>query len=217
MGGSQDGTPKQRSKRFTPKEQGIAVWLSHAMVLVVVILVMVIGMDEPPPLLFVAAEGGILVIILSVASSFVEDVAEFIARYWESRKQFLMGAARRWTKSWGPPVAFAGAFLLQYVAVTPLVLETGGATASPFAQLAVAFAVFTPLLANERRTVWISLGLFLGYYAFMIVGFGRSGDVPEEGVFFAVTALIVVVTVILTMLDRSDGDRLAQRGADGAT
>jgi hypothetical protein len=199
-GGSRD--------RFTPEEQAVAVWLSHIVILSAVVLITKVGLERWPPNGFVWSEIVILVMFLTLVPSW-ESLTSFVGRYLsKQRRESIADWPERYRQK-GRPVAFAVTFVLQFVAITPLLTETGGPIDSPFAQLAVAFAVFTPLLANRYPTIAIALVGSLAYYGAMIWthGFDETLEQPAPGVFFAVTSLIVILTVSLTVLDRVDNER----------
>jgi hypothetical protein len=190
-------------ERFTPKEQAVAVWLSHTTILIGVIVIMLAGFDRLPSGWFLGGELAIWVVFVLL---FVDlgELPKFVGRYFKTLGR-LMGRAIDRAQDAGPPVAFAMAFVLQFAALTPLLIETGGPIDSPFGQLAIAFAVFTPLLANEQRTIGIALVGSIGYYWVMIETYGFGGsERPDIAVFGAVTTLILSLTVGLATLDRRD-------------
>lgn len=187
--------------RFTTEEQVVAVWLSHMTILVVVSAIMLVGLKHWPSKWFLLGEG-IIWLTFTLLFFRPDALPRFVARYFPSAGRSLKDAIDGWQQK-GPPFAFALAFFLQFAALTPLLEETGGPIDSPFTQLAVAFAVFTPILANRIRTIVIALLASIGYYWVMIemYGFG-SGARPNIAVFGAVTTLILTLTVGLATLDR---------------
>jgi hypothetical protein len=206
--------PRGVGQRFTPEEQAVAIFLSHTVILLAVTVIMLVGVESTPPWLFFAGEGVIWVVFAVLVLGF-DSVCQFIIRYAPEAKDGLK-RIEEW-KTRAPAVAFGVAFVLQYVAVTPLLTETGGPIDSPFSQLAVAFAVFTPLIANEPKTMGISLVLFLLYYAVMVWQFGGEAAVerPGAGVFYAVTALIASLSVALSVMVQRDLMREVGAGNDG--
>lgn len=197
-------TPRDR---FTPTEQSVAILLSHLAILLVVTLIMVIGVGESPAWQFLAGEAGICLLCATIAFR-LDSFAEFAGHWeegWEKRLE-------QWFDGWrekSPKAIFAVAFVLQFVALTPLLVQTGGPVDSPFAQLALAFAVFAPLLANERTTIAVALVTSVLYYFGMILVYGDDEFTNRPGpwVFFAVSTLILVATVLLSMLERWEADR----------
>ncbi len=169
---------------------------------------MAVGFSEGAPDAFYFAEGGILLILGTFLGDF-SNVPKFFSRWFPRLGAAFARATVAWARS-GPRYAFALAFVLQYVALTPLLKLTGGPIDSPFAQLVVAFAVFVPILASGSFTIGFSVLWSVGYYATFVATSGfDSADAarPSPWVFFAVTVLILFVTVGVTVLDRKDTDR----------
>jgi hypothetical protein len=194
-----------RVPRFTPDEQAVAVWLSHGVILVVVTLITWRGFGEAPATGFLICEGAIWAMFLLLVPKY-DRPAKFVRRYLPEK--FRQRPIDDWQEAWYPR-AFALAFVLQFIALRSLLLQTGGPIESPFAQLAVAFAVFPPLLANRRRTIGVALVTTVGYYWYLLLeyGFGPGVHRPGTEVFGAVTTLIVGLTVGLAVLDRIDAER----------
>ncbi len=194
-----------RYKRFSPDEQAVAVWLSHTVILIVVGIIMWRAFDKAPALGFLIGEGIIWVTFALLVPKY-DRPATLVRRYLPA------GASTRKLEDWQEtafPIAFAIAFVLQFVALKFLLVQTGGPIGSPFAQLAIAFAVFTPILANETSTILIALCATIAYYWYMLekYGYGHVTVRPSTAVFGAVTTLIVALTVGLALLDRLDADR----------
>jgi hypothetical protein len=202
--------------RFTPHEQAVAILLAHGLIVIVVTAIMLLGVKEAPPWQFLAGEGLILALCVSIIGKF-EGVADF--RYFRGAKDPI----RRFFEDWrqdGPPLVFAVAFVLQFVALTPVLMETGGPMDSPFGQLALAFAVFPPILANRLMTMLIALISSILYIAIMVMMHSEvSSSAPGKGVFIAVSGLVLVASVGLAILDRwdHDNDRKPLPQADGRT
>lgn len=194
-----------RKKRFSPDEQAVAIWGSHAFILVAVTVIMLISVNEPPAAGFIAGESAIFVIYLILVPTW-DRPNELRERFFPSKKK--KENAYDWRRS-GFYIAFAITFFVQFVALTPLLDQTGGPIDSPFIQLALAFAVFTQILANEIHTMAIGLLTSLAYYWGMLAfyDFGSAGGPPDHWVFGAVTTLIVAITVGLAVLDRLDWER----------
>lgn len=197
--------PRSRD-RFSTEEQVVAVWLSHTTILLVTSAIMLIGLDRWPSKWFLLGEG--LIWVTFTLLFFRPDaLPRFVGRYSPGIGRRLTATIDFWQDK-GPPFAFALAFVLQFAALTPLLEETGGPIDSPFTQLAIAFAVFTPILANELRTIGIALVASIGYYWVMIELYGFGGVARLGiGMFGAVTTLILGLTVGLATLDRLDSGR----------
>lgn len=194
--------------RYTPEQQGAAVLLSHCVISLSVVSFMLIDRDALPPTGFNVAEFAILVTFFLLVSRW--DAFVSFAKDHDIKAQAL----REWQLKW-LPYAFALAFVAQYIALTPLLRNTGGPIGSPFAQLAVAFAVFVPLLANSLGTILIALFSSIGYNIGMVLGYSADDSKlhPSNWVYVAVTSMIIVLTVTLTVLDRKFGERLRTSGS----
>jgi uncharacterized RDD family membrane protein YckC len=109
-----------------------------------------------------------------------------------------------------------GAFVVQFVALVPLLLETGGPIDSPFAEMTLAIAVFTPFVANNPITIVSVLVSSIAYYALLILayGSGASGKTvtithkvyyewkhPTVWAYFCVNVMILIGAVGLTLVE----------------
>jgi hypothetical protein len=72
-----------------------------------------------------------------------------------------------------------GAFLVQFAALAFLLWETGGPIESPFAEMTLAIAVFTPFLANNMKTVGSVLVASVTYYAVFILLYTNNHPKPS--------------------------------------
>src|SRR6185295_1863733 len=63
-------------------------------------------------------------------------------------------------------------YALQFSALISLLVATGGPIDSPFAQMALAIAVFTPFIVNKWWTVGLILLTTVVYYAVFVAVFG---------------------------------------------
>lgn len=189
--------------RFSAREQIVAILWAHALILIVVTAIMVLGENEFPPWELFAGEGLILALCISILVDF-SPIADF--RLFRG----LQAPIRRLLEGWRektPPMVFGAIFLLQFAALTPLLQQTGGPLVSPFGQLALAFAVFPPILANKLRTMLIAVFSSVLYIAIMVMTCSdMECTTPDKEVFIAVTALVLGTTVGLAILDRWDSD-----------
>lgn len=202
-----DWNTPRRGYRFTPAQQAVAVALAHFVILGSVILITELGFHKSPPAAFIWLESGILALFIPLIPT------------WDVELPFGLSSAplvrlqtRLRRRSF---VAFALTFALQFFALFYLLRDTGGPIDSPFAQLAVAFAVFTAILANAYLTIAFALVVSLLYYGLLVLhyGFGPEVDQPEPIVFFFVTFLIVSLSVGLAVLDRLERERQAKSNA----
>jgi uncharacterized protein YndB with AHSA1/START domain len=124
------------------------------------------------------------------------------------------------------------AYVLQFVALVPLLEATGGPIDSPFAPMALAIAIFTPFIANKSWTVCfvvltavVFYVVFVDRYGFEPVvlapsadrtGFELADTRPDPASFAAVNVLILILATILTLgyQNRLDG-RAAKANAPG--
>ena len=70
--------------------------------------------------------------------------------------------------------ALIGAFIVQFAVLIPLLTATGGPIDSPFAEMTLAIAVFTPFVANNPITMVSVFAASIVYYALLILIYGSS-------------------------------------------
>jgi hypothetical protein len=191
--------------RYTPDEQAVAVWLSHTVILFTVPAIDVIGIGRFPAV-FVSIE----VLIWAVFAVLVPvyDVPARVLLSWIQRDEYLVDVEVLRRKAL--PAAFVLAFALQFVAITPLLADTGGPIRSPFAAFVVVYAVFSALLTTKLWALGVTLLVSTIYYTAMVAeyGFGHARELPTLGVYLAVTLLIIWLTVWLAFLSRLSAWRL---------
>jgi len=97
------------------------------------------------------------------------------------------------------------AFVVQFAALTFLLWATGGPINSPFAELTLAIAVFTPFLANDPTTVMSVVAASIVYYAGLIFAFSQTHDGsssnPSVWAYFAVNVMILLGAIAFTMYE----------------
>jgi hypothetical protein len=81
-------------------------------------------------------------------------------------------------------VALIGAFIVQFAALASLLWATGGPIESPFAEMTLAIAVFTPFLANRGETVGSVVAASIVYYALLTLVYSGSHPRPETRIAF---------------------------------
>ena len=98
-----------------------------------------------------------------------------------------------------------GAFFVQFAALVFLLWETGGPIDSPFAELTLAIAVFTPFLANDPKTVLFVVLVTIVYYAVLTLVFSETHDGSSVSTspwaYFAVNVTILLGAIIFTMIE----------------
>ncbi len=97
------------------------------------------------------------------------------------------------------------AFIVQFAALTFLLWATGGPIQSPFAEMTLAIAVFTPFLANDPKTVVFVVVASIVYYAGLIFVFSQthngSSSNPSVWAYFAVNVMILLGAIAFTMYE----------------
>lgn len=76
-------------------------------------------------------------------------------------------------------VVLIGAFIVQFVAFASLLWAAGGPIDSPFAEMTLAIAVFTPFLANKGETIGSVVVASIAYYAVLILAYSNSHPRPR--------------------------------------
>lgn len=186
--------------RWTRPEQLVAVFVAHlAVVTFVLVLILIFEAVPHMPWLFVAAEVGILLVCVWP-----------LVRYEQIQKVFVgLGLAKESAQNTSPKeravtlnrlagYALLLAFTLQMAALIPLLKQTGGPIRSPFAQMTVALAIFTPFLANRPLTV-ASVGAIIAVYYVGLVTW--MNNIRTEWPYLAVNLSILAVSVLLTFGD----------------
>lgn len=93
-------------------------------------------------------------------------------------------------------------FVVQLVDVVPLLAETGGAIDSPFAQLTVVFAIFTPYVANNGITMLVSLAITIVFYVACVLYIAQSADLHAPAAsYLVVNGGILLFTTLVTLFD----------------
>lgn len=184
--------------RFTSDEQAFAVWLSHTVIPVAVTGIVFFAYKKIP-LGFLIPELVIWTVFTVLTPAF-ETPAAFLRLM--NRDEYLVDieALRRRAL----PAAFAIAFVLQFVALTFLLADTGGPITSPFASFVVAYTVFSSLLTTKLWSLGVALLVPTVYYTAMVAayGFGDQSEQVDIGVYLAVTLFIIWLTVWLAFLSR---------------
>jgi hypothetical protein len=191
--------------RFSRDEQAGAVWLSHTVIPIAVTVITVLGFGIIP-LGFLIPEL-VIWLVFAVLAPVSEAPAELLLRL---VRKGDFSADVEILRIRALPAAFAAAFALQFVALTPLLADTGGPIRSPFAAFVVVYAVFASLLTSQLWSLGVTLVGPTIYYAVMVAvyGFGNEHRLPTEAVYLAVTLVIIWLAVWLAFLSRMSTWRL---------
>lgn len=193
--------------RFSRDEQAAAVWLSHTVILSGVVGISEIGLHRLPPPGFLIAEGAIWFMFAALVPIYDVPVG-YLLRVLRRDEYLLVDIDA--VRHNALPAAFVVAFVLQFVGLTPLLADTGGPIISPFAAFVVVYAIFASLLTTRLWALGVTLFVATLYYVGMVdrYGFHPTAGWPPEGVYIAVTLLIVWLTVWLAFLLRLRDMRL---------
>ncbi len=218
--------------RFRRDVQLGAVLISHGVILVGVVITTWAFVDFPrhgtptlwlgvPPL-FLVGEVVIIVLcfVLLPRSPWFRDMFGWVPREWESliiwvQKRRPSREQPRQRKPWDQERidnvkgnALLIAFGLQLAALAFLLNETGGPVNSPFAQMVLAYTIFTPILAREPRTMGLVLLISIIYYG-LLVGFMDPADgvSSEKWAYFCVNGLFATVPVVIGIVEGRDRAR----------
>jgi len=223
--GDQEQSDSQPTRVLDSETQVGIVWLSHSFILggiVLVALALPIGDAKGDPLFGVTWEfiAGELVIIFGCLTLLVDNkVLRQLTAWWWTGLELLV--SRKEAAGAGEVIAVndggqestgldrvrrAGLVIAcVFVPLTFLLNATGGPVKSPFAQMVLAFAIFTPFVANENGTKIAVLVLSIAYYA-GVVGFMHAW--PDSGAdrwaFFSVNAIFVAVGVLIAIIDKAN-------------
>jgi hypothetical protein len=216
-----------RKQPFDRKEQLSVVKAFHFVILAFVLGIFSVssifsasGMAPWPPTGFIVCE---TLIIFGCAAVGYEDgpLRRAVMRF-AGKKERTPGQQRVTLENVQGKVLLA-ASALQFVALWPLIIETGGPIESPFTQMAIVFAIFTPFIANRWMTSIAVLLITILYYAALVFAgqWSELDAAPPRGVYFAVNVMILVFAVALTVVDLQVRDRPSDTdddlGVDGAT
>ncbi len=199
--------PKVALPRFTRDEQAFAVWLSHTVIPVGVTVIAILAYGHVP-VGFIVPEVVIWTVFTALIPNF--DLPAVIVLRLMKRDEYLVDVEA--LRHRVLPIAFAFAFVLQFVALTFLLADTGGPITSPFASFVIAYAVFSSLLTSQLWALGVALLVPTAYYSAMVAvyGFGSQSDRASVGVYLAVTLFIIWLTVWLAFLSRLPAWRMHQ-------
>jgi hypothetical protein len=179
----------RRERRFTRREQLSLVGASHVGILFGTwVIVSTVEVSPGLPRGFVFGELAILAMTapfaLRIRLPVLEDLFRFASGSLPPEAADLDHEARRVESAKKERVEnFAGfililASIVQFAALALLLWGTGGPIESPFAEMALIIAVFTPYIANNPATIGVVVLASIGYYAFLILLY-TSDHSPE--------------------------------------
>jgi hypothetical protein len=208
-----------RRNPYLRKEQLAVVSASHLFLGLFVVVIMLAWFDHLPPWGFMGVEITIVVgcFLLAFVRFEPEAAKGVVQRY---LKEKLSSGGAGGPGPWRDRLEggmLLSAFALQFAALVPLLRETGGPIHSPFAELVVAFAIFTPLLANQWWTMGVVLLLTIVYYVSLVWLYGSDEQGAQVGVwaYAAVNVMILTLTVAWTVLDLWASNRDEPSGSEG--
>jgi hypothetical protein len=206
-----------RRDRYEKNDQLFIVALSHAVLVIGVVVIMTLTFrgeaDEPVPVTFWLTE--IAIIAICLLSLIEWRVAGRVINRYVPRDVVIsvLGGFR----AEGIGDAVRGVILLavsfaQFFALGALLHRTGGPIDSPFAQLGLAIAIFTPFIANNWLTMVVVVSSTMVFYVVLVWvdGFADPHDPrPAPGAYIAVNLLILLAATVLTLGELLRFDRLA--------
>jgi hypothetical protein len=203
-----------RKQPFDRKEQLSVVRMFHIVILGGVwAIVLASDMASSPPRFFIVFEISII-LMCGLMSLENPPLKRFIARFIDSKKKETVteNQSRVYFENIQGK-ALLVAFALQFAALWPLLTETGGPIESPFAQMAVVFAIFTPFIANRWMTSISALVITIAYYAALLtIAHWEELEPPSVWVYFGVNVMILILAVALTLVDLLVRDRASGSG-----
>lgn len=185
------------------------VMIAHVLILIGVTLIMVFvfdhGLPQWPPLRFIFCEGFILVMCFVVEFASLKPFVSPWKKFadWPTRVEAWIDEHGARVKEQWMAVALLIAYIVQFIALVPLLEETGGPIDSPFAQMALVIGIFTPFIANKIWMMGFAVVSTVVYYAVFVGTYGFADPTtqrPTPGSFFAVNAMILVLAIGLTLL-----------------
>ena len=120
--------PQGRPPRFTRDEQALAVWVSHTVIPIAVVAIVGFAYQKVP-IGFIVPEVVIWVVFTLLSPTFDAPAVGILKLF--NRDEYLIDVEA--FRHRALPAAFTTAFVLQFVALTFLLAETGGPITSPFA------------------------------------------------------------------------------------
>lgn len=176
-----------RDRPFTRREQLSLVLASHFGILVGAFIIEgIFHLSSGLPVEFVLCEIIIIILAIPFSVSFpgLEDVFRFAAGPPPKVSSSGNEAIQREAEKKESVENFAGGVLilasvLQFAALASLLWGTGGPIESPFAEMTLIIAVFTPFIANNPKTIGGVVAASIAYYAIFIWLYTNAYPPPE--------------------------------------
>lgn len=198
---------------------------AHLGILVSVVAITVLcDLGSGLPIGFMIGEGVILAAAVPFAMEikvpWLEDLFRFAAgpppESHPSGDEAVKEAAKKETVEYIAGGVLIGASAVQFVALALLLWGTGGPIESPFAEMTLMIAVFTPFIANNPKTIGIVVMASVLYYAFLIVVYTGGHpkphtvkefkealpiETPSDWAYFSVNVLILLGAIAFTVFE----------------
>lgn len=230
-----------RDRPFTRREQLSLVMASHMGILMGALLIeFIFQLSSGLPIGFVLCEALIIVMAAPFVISFpgFEDLFRFAAGPPPQLHGSDDEAAQREARKKQKVENLAGGVLIlasivQFAALTLLLWGTGGPIESPFAEMTLIIAVFTPFIANNPKTIGVVVAASIVYYATFIFLYAHTHPQPttlaemEKALaadpsvwaYFVVNIMILVggilFTILESMLRNAEMDTAARENSRG--
>jgi hypothetical protein len=202
-----------RDDPFTRQEQFAVVFLGHLVLASGVTAVYGCTYGAWPPGWFIGGEIFIILTAASLAFGNSSVLNTLTKRYVPPRERpedtptpFIDRLAQ---------ILLLVAFSVQLLDVMPLLEKTGGAIDSPFAQLTVVFAIFTPYVANNGLTMLASLGVTIVFYVACVLQFDNPTELHAPAAsYLIVNGAILLFTTFVTLFDSLPDAVLGKEGPE---
>jgi hypothetical protein len=189
---------KPRPDPFTRRQQFTVVCVGHIALAIGVTAVFACTYGGWPSRWFLIGEGSIVAIAAGFAFGDFSALSELTEMYvppWERKSR--PGRVDR-----AAQLILLAAFTVQLLDVVPLLDETGGAIDSPFAQLTVVFAIFTPYVANNGITMLVSLAVTIVFYIACVLYIEHPSKTHAPAAsYLVVNGGILLFTTFVTLFD----------------
>ncbi len=213
-----------RDRPFTRREQLSLVMASHVGILIGALVIgAIFSLSSGLPTEFVLCELAIIVLAAPFSIKFpgLEEVFVFamgppLEAHYPGGEEFQEEAEKKEAVENVAGGVLILASVLQFAALAWLLWGTGGPIDSPFAEMTLIIAVFTPFIANNPKTIGVVVVASITYYAVFIWLFTQTHspppaiprvdatvDMPGPSVwaYFCVNVMILVGGIVFTTLE----------------
>ncbi|HVD39789.1 MAG TPA: hypothetical protein VNC16_02145 [Solirubrobacterales bacterium] len=217
-----------RDRQLTRGEQISVVMVGHLGVLAGVALIRwAFDVGEGLPGGFLVGEG-IIIVACGILTIRVPEFQSYLGRAGSRQRKAAAEKSSPQRKESAEKIAgfvLIAAFIVQFAALTALLWETGGPIESPFAELTLAIAVFTPFLANNSNTVLSVVAASIIYYALVILVYGNTHPEPKtilqvpdtsDWAYFWVNVMILLGAITFTIFESLARSWQAKEAEDDA-